>query len=153
MDIYEALSGGVGVPRVWWSGQECDFDVMITDLLGPSLEDLFNYCARKFSLKTVLLLADQLLCRIKYVHSKSFIYRDVKPENFLMGSERQGNVVHIVDFGVSKEFDAELEQAQGNGAASGLPLGGTVRYASLRNHRGLSEYHALYALPPYSNSS
>ncbi len=59
--VYKTLAGGVGVPFVHWFGTECDYNAMVIDLLGPSLEDLFNFCHRKFSLKTVLLLADQLV--------------------------------------------------------------------------------------------
>lgn len=79
-------------------GQECNFYIMILDLLGPSLEDLFNFCNRKFPLKTDLLLADQLISRVEYMHAKSFVHLDVKPENFVIGTGKLGNVVHIIDF-------------------------------------------------------
>ena len=59
--VYKTLAGGVGVPFVRWFGVECDYNAMVMDLLGPSLEDLFNFCNRKLTLKTVLLLADQLV--------------------------------------------------------------------------------------------
>ena len=58
--IYRILYGGVGIPNVRWFGVEGDYNVMVLDLLGPSLEDLFNYCGRRFNLKTVLMLAQQV---------------------------------------------------------------------------------------------
>ena len=65
----------VGIPHMKWCGTEGDYNVMVMELLGPSLEDLFNFCGRKFKLKTVLLLADQLINRIEFIHSKCFIHR------------------------------------------------------------------------------
>ena len=107
--VYKALSGGVGIPFVRWYGTECDYNAMVIDLLGPSLEDLFNYCNRKFTYKTVLLLADQLICRIEYIHARCFIHRDIKPDNFLMGIGRRGSQVNVIDFGLAKKYrDQEL---------------------------------------------
>lgn len=52
----------VGIPFMKWFGTEGDYNILVMELLGPSLEDLFNFCSRKFTLKTVLLLADQMVC-------------------------------------------------------------------------------------------
>ncbi|KAL3642948.1 Casein kinase 1-like protein 3 [Castilleja foliolosa] len=102
--LYNILQGGSGIPGIKWSGVNGDDNVLVIDLLGPSLEDLFVYCGRKFSLKTVLMLADQMITRIEFVHSKGFLHRDIKPDNFLMGLGRKANQVYIIDFGLAKRY-------------------------------------------------
>lgn len=67
------MQGGVGIPLVKYYGIEHDYNVMVMELLGPSLEDLFNFCNRKLSLKTVLLLADQLVNNLDSKHGYDFI--------------------------------------------------------------------------------
>lgn len=82
--------------RFRFYGQEKEHNVLVMDLLGPSLEDLFNFCTRRFTIKTVLMLADQMIGRIEYVHCKSFIHRDIKPDNFLMGIGRHCNKLFLI---------------------------------------------------------
>ncbi|KAI3410781.1 uncharacterized protein J3R85_018441 [Psidium guajava] len=59
--LYRTLQGGTGIPNVRWFGVEGQYNVLVLDLPGPTLEDLFNFCSRKLSLKTVLMLADQMV--------------------------------------------------------------------------------------------
>ncbi|KAM6966405.1 casein kinase I isoform 2-T2 [Tautogolabrus adspersus] len=136
--IYKMMQGGVGIPTIKWCGAEGDYNVMVMELLGPSLEDLFNFCSRKFSLKTVLLLADQMISRIEYIHSKNFIHRDVKPDNFLMGLGKKGNLVYIIDFGLAKKYrDARTHQHIPYRENKNLT--GTARYASINTHLGIGK--------------
>ena len=117
-------------------GQERDYNVLVMDLLGPSLEDLFNFCSRRFTMKTVLMLADQMIGRIEFVHNKNFIHRDIKPDNFLMGIGRHCNKLFLIDFGLAKKY-------RDNRTRQHIPyredknLTGTARYASINAHLGI----------------
>jgi casein kinase I family protein HRR25 len=132
------LVGGVGIPSVRWFGTEGSYNAMVLDLLGPSLKTLLNLCNRKFSLKTILLLFDQVLSRIEYIHNKSFIHRDIKPENFLMGIGKLDTLVHIIDFGLAKQYQDPNTQVH-------IPyrenkhMIGTARYASINTHLGIEQ--------------
>ncbi|CAE7878775.1 unnamed protein product, partial [Symbiodinium microadriaticum] len=136
--LYKILAGGVGVPNVHWYGVEGDYNVMVIDLLGPSLEDLFSFCNRKFSLKTTLMLADQMINRVEYMHAKNFIHRDIKPDNFLIGLGKKANQVHIIDFGLAKKYRDPKTQ-QHIPYRENKALTGTARYASVNTHLGIEQ--------------
>ena len=136
--IYRALAGGSGVPQVLWFGQHANYLCLAIQILGPSLEDLFNYCGRKFSLKTTLMLADQMISRIEYLHSNFFLHRDIKPDNFLMGLTKTGNQLYIIDFGLSKKYRDPRTNLH-IPYREGKCLTGTARYASINTHLGIEQ--------------
>lgn len=136
--VYKLLVGGVGVPAVHWYGVEGEFTYMVLDLLGPSLEDLLNMCNRALSLKTVLMIADQLVNRLEYVHAKGILHRDVKPDNFLVGLGRRSSQVHVIDFGLAKKYRDSKSQ-QHIPYREDKALTGTARYASINTHRGIEQ--------------
>lgn len=135
--LYNVLEKKSGLPRIHWSGIEGDFHAIVFELLGPSIEDLFNFCGRRFTMKTVLLLVEQLIRRLAYLHSMEVIHRDVKPENFLTGLGTQGNRIYVTDLGLGARF-----RSIDSGAVSPIfppepKLHGTEIFASVRGHWGV----------------
>lgn len=136
--LYSILQGASGIASIRWCGVDGDDNALVLDLLGPSMEDLFVYCGRKFSLKTVLMLADQMISRIEFLHSKGLLHRDIKPDNFLMGLGRKANQVYIIDFGLAKRYKDSMTNRH-------IPyrenknLTGTARYASCNTHLGIEQ--------------
>ncbi|CAK7230961.1 hypothetical protein SBRCBS47491_007768 [Sporothrix bragantina] len=133
--MYKKLDKCDGIPRIYTFGEMDFHKVLVMDLLGPSLESLFQDCSRRFSLKTVAMLALQMITRIETLHEHDLIYRDIKPENFLMGlpGTDAANEVYLIDYGMAKVYrDPDTNQHIPYGDAQSLS--GTARYMSINAH-------------------
>ena len=128
---------GRGIPEMKGVILEGNYNIMVMQYLGPSLEKLFTYCGRKFTLKTVLMIAIQMLERIEHVQSCNFIHRDIKPENFWIDRHAAGKI-YILDFGLSKRF-RRAKTGEHIPYKEGKNLTGTARYASLNTHNGIEQ--------------
>lgn len=136
--LYRTLAGGKGIPAIRWHGHESSYNVLIIELLGHSLEELFNMCSRQFSIKTTVMLADQMVSRIEYIHSKNFLHRDIKPDNFLMGFEKNAKTVYLIDYGLAKKYRMGKNRTH-IPYRDGKSLTGTARYASTNAHIGIEQ--------------
>lgn len=115
---------------------EDEFFAMAFELLGPTLSDLQKYNGGYFSLKTTLLIADQMLQRVEDLHKINYVHRDIKPDNFCIGIRDNKDMIYMIDFGLSKRY-SDPRTGLHIKYQSSKDLAGTARYVSINSHLGL----------------
>lgn len=138
--IYRKLRDCSGIPQVHWYGLHGrDFTALVMDLLGSTLYERWVECGHRFSLKTVLMLADQMLDIMAHVHSRNFVHRDISPNNFMFGTGPEKSLqLYLIDFGHTKELNPlHVIPARRQRFGFTQPMVGTPRFASVFSHMGL----------------
>lgn len=124
-----------GIPKVYEYIKAGDFNILIMELLGKNLDDLFTKFDRKFKVSTVLLLGIEIINLLQKLHAAKYVHRDIKPNNFMIGKEGNKHKLYIMDFGLSKEYiDSEGDHLA---YRTNRSLIGTARYASINMHMGI----------------
>jgi casein kinase I family protein HRR25 len=128
--IYQYLNNIDGIPIVKWFGKDDKFYYMVINLLGESLQSIINR-RFNFSLILVLQIGIQIINILKTIHEKGLVHRDVKPDNFLLGLDRQSKKIHIIDFGFCMSY---VTNNIHNKIRKTHNLIGSVSYASINAH-------------------
>ena len=130
---------GEGIPFIKSFGFSGEYNILVMELLGKSLETLFQENGCKFSLKTVCMLAEQMITRLEYIHKKYILHRDIKPDNFTLGRGKQSHIVYLIDFGLSKKYKSSTGNHEHIKYSENKKLIGTARYASVNALKGCEQ--------------
>ena len=120
---------GPNIPLIKSFGFAGDYNILVMQLLGKSLEDIFNKL-EMFSVKTTAMLGYQMLNVLQYIHDKHIIHRDIKPDNFVMGINDKNAILYLLDFGLAKKYRSSKTLIQ-YPYIKRKKLAGTARYASI----------------------
>jgi len=124
-----------GIPKLYWFGTEGDYNILVIQIWGPSLELLRKFCKGRFSINTTTLLTIQMFERIRAFHDQGLLHRDIKPDNFLIGLKKESKILFLVDYGLVKAYRQKFTRKH-------IPfrkdkgVTGTVRYSSINTHWG-----------------
>ena len=131
--VYRHLEGGTGVPRIVEYFTCGDYNVLVMERLGKSLEDVLEERGGRLSAKCTLAIGIRLLQTLEHIHSRGIIHRDLKPQNMMLSQDRQNSHIFLIDYGLAKRFDDPVT-GHVEYSTSGRGLIGTPRYASISSH-------------------
>lgn len=136
--IYNRLEGGAGIPKIDFFTREGEYDILVMELLGKSLQSLLESSeGKKLSLKTVLMLTIQMIQRLEQLHNRDYIHRDIKPDNFLMGRGVKEKECFMIDLGLADKY-RDLTTHEHISFSEHKGVCGTARYMSIHSHLGHS---------------
>ena len=138
IEILKYLNGTKGIPKIYLNIFSKNFNFMLFELLGPNINEIFNFCHKKFSLLTVLAIGLQMLERIESIHSLHIIHRDIKPENFLIGKSNKISTIYLCDFGLAKRF-RDIKTGNHIPYVTKKHFIGTPTFASVYTHLGCEQ--------------
>ncbi|KAL9227283.1 hypothetical protein vseg_002991 [Gypsophila vaccaria] len=136
--VYNSLGGSHGVPRVHYKGRQGDFYIMVMDMLGPSLWDVWNTNSHSMSIEMVACIAIEAISILEKLHSRGYVHGDVKPENFLLGPPGTSDEkkLFLVDLGLATKWRDTATGSHVEYDQRPDVFRGTVRYASVHAHLG-----------------
>lgn len=130
---------GPRIPYVKSYGYSGDYNVLVMELMGKSLEDLFeNLPPKRMSVRCVCNIAIQLIENLEFIHDKHIIHRDIKPDNFVIGRGDKSKYIYILDFGLAKKFRSSTTLKH-YPMVKKKKLTGTARYASINALAGYGQ--------------
>ena len=161
--IYKELEGIKRIPKVYAVGQQGNYNILITELLGQSLKMLMKYVGEKFSLATTLKIGIQVLDIIKKIHKKGVVLRYLKPGNMVIGLGENKDYIYLIDFEIAKKYIKNEEHIP---YREEIDVKGNRDYISINTHNGIEisrrddieslGYNLIYFMKgklPWSNGS
>jgi len=142
--MYKVLEGGEGIPRCYAYEEKDNNSVLVMDMLGESLQKLYGTCGGGFSVKTTVMLAEQMISRVQYLHDNNYVHRDLKPANFVVGypGTKNRKTVYLLDFGLAKKWRNHLTGQMRSNVQRYYGTVGTDMFASRVAHQGFEQARA-----------
>ncbi|KAM3385661.1 hypothetical protein ACQJBY_009439 [Aegilops geniculata] len=135
--VYQTLNGCYGVPAVHYKGRQGEYYILVMDILGPSLWDVWNSLGQAMSPHMAACIAVEAISILEKFHSKGFVHGDVKPENFLLGlpGSPEEKKPFLIDLGLASRWRDSSGQHVDYDQRPDI-FRGTIRYASAHAHLG-----------------